>query len=111
MAMNANSDSFSIAKYVVQGMVKDDQGSPVEGAALHIGKEVVYSDSSGRFMVRFSKHGPFPLSVAPEAFINNGVYEVVSAPSQVSAETEDNATDVQVVVRRVPPPQAKLYKQ
>jgi len=111
MAMNANSDSFSIAKYLVQGMVKDDQGLPVEGAALHIGKEVVYSDSSGRFMVRFSKRGPFPLSVAPEEFINNGVYEVISALSQVSAETEDNATDVQVVVRRVPPPQAKLYKQ
>ena len=111
MTMNANSDSFSIAKYVVQGVVKDDQGSPVEGAALHIGKEVVYTDSSGHFMARFSKRGPFPLSVAPEEFINNGVYEVVSAPSQVSAETEDNATDVQVVVRRVPPPQAKLYKQ
>jgi hypothetical protein len=111
MAMNANSDSFSIAKYLVQGVVKDDQGIPVEGAALHIGREVVYTDSSGRFLVRFSKRGPFPLSVAPEEFINNGVYEVVSAPSQVNAETEDNATDVQVVVRRVPPPQAKLYKQ
>ena len=111
MAMNAQSDSFSIAKYLVQGVVKDDQGMPVEGAALHIGKEVAYTDSSGRFMVRFSKRGPFPLSVAPEEFINNGVYQVVSAPSQVSAETEDNATDVQVVVRRVPPPQAKLYKQ
>ena len=111
MAMNANSDSFSIAKYVVQGMVKDDQGSPVEGAALQMGKEVVYSDSSGRFMVRFSKRGPFPLSVAPDEFISNSIYAVVSAPSQVNAETEDNAGDVQVVVRRVPPPQAKLYKQ
>jgi len=111
MAMNANSDSFSIAKYVVQGVVKDDQGIPVEGAALHIGKEVVYTDSCGRFMARFSKRGPFPLSVAPDEFINNGVYEVVSAPSQVSAAAEDDATNVQVVVRRVPPPQAKLYKK
>jgi len=111
MAMNANSDSFSIAKYVVQGVVKDDQGIPVEGAALHIGKEVVYTDSSGRFMARFSKRGPFPLSVAPDEFINNGVYEVVSAPSPVSAAAEDDATNVQVVVRRVPPPQAKLYKK
>ncbi len=62
-------------------------------------------------MVRFSKRGPFPLSVAPEEFITNGVYEVVSAPSQVSAQPEDNASDVQVAVRRVPPPQAKLYRQ
>jgi len=111
MIMNANSDSFSIAKYVVQGVVMDDHGSAVEGAALHIGRELVYTDSSGRFMVRFSKRGPFPLSVAPEEFITNGVYEVVSAPSQVSAQPEDNASDVQVAVRRVPPPQAKLYRQ
>ncbi len=111
MIMNAQADSFSIAKYLVQGVVKDDQGSPAEGAALHIGKEVVYTDSSGRFMARFSKRGPVPLSVAPEEFITNGVFEVVSAPSEVRAETEDTATDVQVVVRRVPPPEAKLYKQ
>lgn len=112
MMMNANSpDSFSISKYVIQGVVVDDQGAPVEGAALHIGKQVAYTDSSGHFMVRFSKRGSFPLSLAPEEFITNGVYEVVSAPSEVHAESEDNATDVQVVVRRVPPPQAKLYNQ
>jgi hypothetical protein len=112
MVFNANSpDSFSIAKYVVQGTVKDDQGMPVEGAALHIGKEIAYTDSSGRFMVRFSKHGPYPLSLAPEEFITSGVYGVVSAPSQVSAEPEDRVTDVQVVVRRVPAPQARLYRQ
>ncbi len=103
MVFNANSpDSFSIAKYVVQGIVKDDQGLPVEGAALHIGKQVAYTDSSGRFMVRFSKRGPFPFSIAPEEFITNGVYAVVSAPSQVSAGSEDQVNDVEVVVRRVP---------
>src|SRR6266571_6408418 len=36
MMMNAQADSFSIAKYLVQGVVKDDQGIPVEGATLHI---------------------------------------------------------------------------
>ncbi|PYV76124.1 MAG: hypothetical protein DMG97_04975 [Acidobacteria bacterium] len=103
MVFNANSpDSFSIAKYVVQGIVKDDQGLPVEGAALHIGKQVAYTDSSGRFMVRFSKRGPFPFSIAPEEFITNGVYAVVSAPSQVSAGSEDQVNNVEVVVRRVP---------
>jgi hypothetical protein len=112
MVFNANSpDSFSIAKYLVQGTVKDDQGMPVEGAALRIGKEVAYTDSLGRFMVRFSKRGPFPLSLAPEEFITNGVYEVVSSPAQVSAESEERVTDVQITVRRVPPPQARLYKQ
>ena len=104
-------DSFSIAKYLVQGIVKDDQSNPVEGAALHIGKQIVYTDSSGHFMVRFSKRGPFPLSVAPEEFITNGFYQVVSAPSQVRAEPEDNSSEVQVVIRRIPAPQAKLQAQ
>ncbi len=99
--MTAQRETFSIAKYLVQGVVKDDHGDPVEGAALHIGKEVVYSDSSGHFLVRVSKHGPFPFSVAPEEFIANGVYEAVSAPGEVRAETEDAASSVEVVIRRV----------
>ncbi|HXU18197.1 MAG TPA: hypothetical protein VN708_24030 [Terriglobales bacterium] len=112
MAMNANSpDSFSISKYVIQGVVLDDLSTPVEGAALRIGKQVVYTDSSGRFMLRFSKRASFPLSLAPEEFLTNGVYQVVSAPSEVHSESEDNAIDVRVIVRRVPPPQAKLYNQ
>jgi hypothetical protein len=106
--MTAQSETFSIAKYVVQGTVKDDHGDPVEGAALHIGKEVVYSDSSGHFLARLSKHGPFALSVAPEEFIPNGVYEAVSAPADVRAETEEAAANVEVVIRRVPPPQARV---
>ena len=105
--MSAQSETFSIAKYLVQGIVKDDHGMPVEGAALHIGKEVVYTDSSGRFQLRFSRRGPFPLSVAPDEFITNGLYEAVSVPAEVKAETEDAATDLQVVIRRVPPAQAK----
>jgi hypothetical protein len=112
MALNANSpDSFSISKYVIEGVVLDDLGAAVEGAALRIGKQVVYTDSSGRFMLRFSKRGSYPLSLAPEEFLTNGVYQVVSAPSEVHSESEDNAIEVRVVVRRVPPPQAKLYNQ
>ncbi|HZP18344.1 MAG TPA: hypothetical protein VFB00_10285, partial [Terriglobales bacterium] len=84
-------DSFSMGKYVVQGTVKDDQGGPVEGAALHIGKQVVYSDSSGNFLVRFSRRGPFAFSVTPEEFISNLIYETVSAPAQVKAEPEAGA--------------------
>ena len=112
LIMGANSpDSFSISKYVIEGTVLDDQGAPVEGAALHIGKQVAYTDSTGHFMLRCSKRTSFPFSIAPEEFITNGVYQVVSAPSEVHAESEDNASDVRVVVRRVPPPQAKLYNQ
>jgi hypothetical protein len=107
LSLNANSPaSFSIPKYLIQGLVEDDQGMPVEGAALHIAKQVAYSDSTGHFQVRFSKHGPFPLSVALNEFITTGIYEVVSAPSEVRAESEDTATETQIVIRRVPPQRA-----
>jgi hypothetical protein len=105
--MTAQPETFSIAKYLVEGFVKDEHGVAVEGAALHVGKEVAYTDSSGHFLVRFSKHGPFLLSVAPNEFITNGMYETVSAPADIRAESEATAGDVELVVRRVPPPQAK----
>jgi hypothetical protein len=105
--MSAHSETFSIAKFLVQGVVKDDQGNPVEGAALRIGKEVVYSDSTGAFLARMGKHGPFPLSVVPDEFITNGLYEAVSAPSTVRAETDDTAVNLEIVIRRVPQQQMK----
>ena len=82
--------------------MKDDHGNPVEGAALRVGKEVVYSDSTGAFLVRMKKHGPFALSIVPDEFVTSGVYETVSAPSAVRAEVEDAAVSVEVVIRRIP---------
>jgi hypothetical protein len=103
MMTNGAADSFSIAKYLVQGVVNDDHGDPVEGAALHIGKQLAYTDSTGHFSVRFSKRGPFLLKVVPDEFINNIVYEVVDPAAQVTAAGEGAGTEIQVVVRTVPP--------
>lgn len=105
--ISAHSESFSIAKFMVQGVVKDDQGTPVEGAALHIGNEVVYTDSTGAFLVRTRKRGPFPLSIVPDEFITTGLYETVSAPSTVRSDTDDLAASVEIVIRRVPPQKMK----
>lgn len=107
MISTSRSETFSIAKFVVQGTVKDDQGNPVEGAALRIGKEVVYSDSTGLFLVRMSKHGPFPLAIVPDEFIANGVYEAMTAPPSVRAEADDAAANVEIVIRRVSPERMK----
>src|SRR5215467_681134 len=99
MAVNAVSqDSFSIAKYVMQGIVKDEEGNPVEGAAIHIGREVTYTDSSEHFQGRFSKHGPYALTVAPDEFLSNAAYQVVSAPPQVRAEADDAASEIQIIL-------------
>ncbi|MBV9180501.1 MAG: hypothetical protein JO356_04255 [Acidobacteria bacterium] len=87
---------FSIAKYLVEGEVKDEQGNPLEGAAPHIGKEVAYSDSSGHFQVRFRKRGSYPLRLVPEEFISNGWFGIVRA------EPEKLASQLKIVVRQVP---------
>jgi hypothetical protein len=101
MAVNAlPQETFSMGKYVIQGVVKDEQGNAIEGAALHVGKEVAFSDSSGHFQVRMSKHGPYVLSVVPDEFLTNVPYEVVAAPNQVRAEADETAKDVQIVVRQ-----------
>jgi hypothetical protein len=103
LMMSAQSaGSFSIAKYVVQGTVKDEQGAAVEGAALHVGRELAYTDSSGHFLVRFSRHGPYPLKVAPEEFLTAIAYDVLSAPGEVRADSEDSATEIQISVRSIP---------
>lgn len=110
VAVNST-DSFSVTKYVVQGVMRDDNDRPVEGAALHIGREVAFTDASGHFFARFSRRGAYPLSLAREEFVRNGIYAVLSAPTEVNAEPEASAADIQIVVRRIPPPQAKLYQQ
>jgi len=63
-------------------------------------RDIAYTDSSGHFQAPFGKHGPFAVSVVPEDFLTNAVYEAVSAPSQVRAESDDAAAEIQIVVRR-----------
>ena len=91
--------SFSMGKYVVQGTVKDEAGNPIEGAALRIGKDISYTDSDGHFLARFSKRGPFPLTVEPQEFLSALPYEAVSAPSQVKADPDTAATPIEITVR------------
>lgn len=104
-------DSFAVTKYVVQGVMKDDNNAPVEGAALRIGRELAYTDSSGHFLVRFAKAGMYPLTLVREAVVRTGVYAVLSAPSEVQADSADRAAEVYIVVRRLPAPQARVYPQ
>ena len=35
--------TYAFPKFLVQGVVKDTQGNPIQGAALHIAGEAVYS--------------------------------------------------------------------
>lgn len=94
--------SFSFPKYLVQGKVADEKGNPIAGAALRIGSEDAFTDSRGRFFLRVRKAGPHPLTVSLENFLAPGRYEVVSAPSEVTAAREgEEAGEISVALRRL----------
>ncbi|HEY7099789.1 MAG TPA: hypothetical protein VH437_23905 [Terriglobales bacterium] len=97
-------DTYSFPKYVIQGTVKDVQGNPIQGAALRIGNDVVYSDDTGHFLLRLRKKQECALQVAPDEFMTNDYFEVVKAPVSVWPELESEASLVDIVLRKVPYP-------
>jgi hypothetical protein len=101
-------DSYKFPKYVVRGMVKDQEGKPVAGAAVQIDNDVIFTDGSGRFFLRLKKHKTMLFAVIPSQFLTTGFFEVVQAPSTVSSETEDRAQEIVVIIRRLTPQEARV---
>lgn len=91
-----------IDRYLVQGEVVDEAGGGVEGAAVEIGGETIYTDSRGQFFVRRSTARPLTVRVIPGDFLVSGTFEVVRQPSHVEPAREGQAHKVVIVVRRVP---------
>lgn len=89
-----------MARYVVRGSVRDDQGNPVDGAAVELNGEVVYTNSTGEFFLRAKHPQRYPIRVLLGDFLLPGEWEVMSAPDQVIAEDERRATPVVIVLRR-----------
>jgi hypothetical protein len=87
---------------VIRGVVNDGAGNRVSGAALKVDGEIVYTDSQGSFLVRKRKAKEYDFEVLGTEFLTPGVYEVVHAPARVAAQPEASATDLFIVVRRVP---------
>ncbi|MFL5513899.1 MAG: carboxypeptidase-like regulatory domain-containing protein, partial [Gemmatimonadales bacterium] len=92
----------TMARYVVQGTVRDESGNPVDGAAVKLNDEVVYTNSVGEFFVRVKHPEHYTLAVATEEFLLPGRWEVVSAPSTVVASNEKQVSAVEIVLRRAP---------
>jgi hypothetical protein len=87
---------------VIRGVVSDEGGSRVPGAAIVIDGDVAYTNSEGEFLVRKKKAKEYAFEVRPAEFLAPGTWEVVHAPAQVEAVPEAGATDVMVLVRRLP---------
>ena len=101
-------DSYKFPKYVVRGIVKDQEGKPVAGAAMQIDHDVIFTDGSGRFLLRLKKHKTMLFAVIPSQFLITGFFELVQAPSRVSSEREDQAQEVVVIIRRLTPQEARV---
>ena len=86
---------------VVLGVVCDEGGNPVSGAAVRIDKEIAYTDSRGTFFVRMKKARAYEVEVQLEEFLAPGRYEVVEAPERAHAAPDAEAEEILIVVRRV----------
>jgi hypothetical protein len=94
--------AYHFGRYVVSGTVFDAAGQPFAGAAIVIGKETVYTDTEGNFLLRVNRRVSMALSVNFDEFITPGDFELVNAPSSVIPEAEDQPVPVRVTIRRKP---------
>ena len=93
-------------RFVLRGRVVDEQGAPVEGAALDLNGELAFTNAEGQFLIRVNRLDDYRLEVKLDEFLLPGTWEVLSAPASVRAERENRAQSVDVILRRLdaPPP-------
>jgi hypothetical protein len=85
--------------YVVRGHVRSERGSPIEGAAILLDDRTIFTNGAGEFLLRLNKPRQMALTVLMEEFLSPLHFTVVSAPSTVTAASEESATDVLIVLR------------
>src|SRR6266481_121199 len=98
-AERSQNQTTKLGGYIVRGRVSDETGAPIEGAAIHIGDKTVYSNAAGEFMLRFTKARHLDLAVIPQEFLTPLSFTIVSAPPTVTAQPEDSAAAVLIVLR------------
>jgi len=109
LRVGEGSQNFKLEDKIIRGRVVDEKNEPVNGAALRIGKELVFTDVEGKFFVRVKKARGYAVKVVIEEFIVPGYFEVVTAPAEIQAVAEDSEVEVVIVVRRVSPPRRPTH--
>jgi hypothetical protein len=89
-----------ISRYVIRGRVVDEAGEPVEGAAVDLGGEIVFSNSRGQFSLRTRRPARYAVAVKLDEFLLPGSWQVRSAPASVTAAAEERAEMVEIVLER-----------
>jgi hypothetical protein len=93
----------TIARYVVRGIVRDEQGNRIEGAAVDLGGQLVFTNSNGEFLLRGKNPRRYALTVQLGDFLLPGQWEVASAPTEVMSTEESRAGLVEIVLRQAQP--------
>jgi hypothetical protein len=88
-----------MSQYLIRGTVRDTAGSPIEGAALDLNGELVFTNSSGEFLLRTRHPSRYVVTVLPDEFLLPGRWEVVSVPDGVTAAAEDRAVPIEIILR------------
>jgi hypothetical protein len=88
-----------LARYVVRGSVRDEAGNPIDGAAVGLNGEVVYTNSTGEFFLRAKYPQRYTVTVLTKEFLLPGRWEVVSAPADVTASDEKQASPIGILLR------------
>jgi hypothetical protein len=73
----------SFERWIVSGTVTNERGEAVLGAAVKVGKTVLFTDSNGYFEVRV-KNRPYPLEASPKDFSAPGEWKILSCPASAS---------------------------
>lgn len=89
-----------ISDYVVRGRVLDDAGQPVEGAAIELGGETVYTNSRGEFLLRTRRPQRYQPAVLLQDFLLPGRWQVRSVPAAVTAQPESRAQAIEIILER-----------
>jgi hypothetical protein len=99
--MQPNLVQTQLGKFVIKGRVVDDNGQPVDGAAIDFDGDLAFTNPEGQFLLRVGRPRDYRLTVRFEEFLLPGRWEVLSAPAAIKALPEDRATSHDIVLRRV----------
>jgi hypothetical protein len=82
-------------KFRIEGTVVDETGQPVSGAAIRLGKDLVFTDDAGTFFLRVKHERAVSLTVVMDEFTNPGQWMMVTAPDHANPGEK-----VKIIVRR-----------